>query len=407
MSKLSTSLVVALGLLAFTGCKKKKEEGTVQKPVEGSAAMQPPPPPQPEPEKPMAGADLAAKYQKCVGMVNDNKLDDFRKDCIDDAYKMHDMGMGQDHAGPDSLLGYIKAMKTAMPDWKIAPQLIMVSGRNILVIELVTGTQSGELAMPNMPPVPATNKKVGTFEFLRLTISDQNKATEEWAYTDPSTMMGQLGLAPKGAPPTRPAADKGMDGAPIVVVTADDDKEKKNLEAYKKGMDAFNAHKLPDLMAAFTDDALGSDQAMEKDDKGKKEVEASMKALITGFSDGKVTATDTFAAGDWVVVIGKFEGTHDHDFMKIKKTGKKVSLDYVEVAMLKDAKTSQVWRFHSGMQFMTQLGLMPAPGAAPAGAGSAAAPAAGSAAAAPAGEKKGEKKAEKKAEKAEKAPEKK
>jgi predicted ester cyclase len=402
MSKLSTSLVVALGLLAFTGCKKKKEEGTVQKPVEGSAAMQPPPPPQPEPEKPMAGADLAAKYQKCIALLSDNKIDDVRKDCIDDNFKSHDMGTGEERTGGDAFVGYAKAMKTAFPDWKLTPQVVLVNGRNILAIELVTGTQSGELAMPGMPPVPATNKKIGLFMFHRLTTSDANKATEEWAFMDPATMMGQLGLAPKGAPPTRPAVDKGIDGAPIVAVTADDDKEKKNLEAYKKGMDAFNAHKLPDLMAGFTDDALESDQAMDKDHKGKKEVEANMKALITGFSDGKVTATDTFAAGDWVVVIGKFEGTHDHDFMKIKKTGKKVSLDYAEVAMMKDAKTSQVWRFHSGMQFMTQLGLMPAPGAAPAGAGSAAAPAAGSAAAAPAGEKKAEK-----AEKAEKAPEKK
>jgi predicted ester cyclase len=394
MSKLSTSLVVALGLLAFTGCKKKKEEGTVQKPVEGSAAMQPPPPPQPEPEKPLAGADLAAKYQKCVGMLNDSKLDDFRKDCIDDSYTVHDMGMGHDTTGADALIGYFKTMKTAMPDWKFTPQIVLISGRNILAVNLVTGTQSGELAMPGMPPIPATQKKIGMFMFHRLAITDQNKAKEEWEFSDPATMMGQLGLNPKDAPPTRAAVDKGIEGAPIVAVTADDDKEHKNIEAFKKAMDAFSAHKLPDLMAAFTDDALESDQAMDKDHKGKKEIEASMKAFITGFSDAKVTATDTFAAGDWVVVLGKFEGTHDHDFMKIKKTGKKVSLDYAEVAMMKDTKTSQLWRFHSGMQFMSQLGLLPAPGAAPA---------AGSAAAAPAGEKKDEKKAEK----AEKAPEKK
>jgi hypothetical protein len=64
---------------------------------------------------------------------------------------------------------------------------------------------------------------------------------------------------------------------------------------------------------------------------------------------------------------------------KMKKTGKTVSLDYAEVMQMKDGKIAQIWRFHSGMQFAMQMGLMPAPGAPPA-AGSAA-PAAGSAAA--------------------------
>ena len=128
----------------------------------------------------------------------------------------------------------------------------------------------------------------------------------------------------------------------------------------------------------MTDDVVISDQAMEKDVTGKKEADAQFKLFQNGFSDGKVTATNTYAAGDYVVVIGKFDGTHDHDFMGIKKTGKKVSLDYVEVAHFKDGKTDKVWRFHSGMQLAQQLGLMPAtpaPGAAPAQ-GSAAAPAA-------------------------------
>jgi predicted ester cyclase len=318
----------------------------------------------PEPEKTMTGADLATKYQKCVGMINDGKFDDFKKDCVADEFTVHEYG--QDMKG-DMVMGYFQAMKKAMPDWKLAPQLVIISGRNILAVELTTGTQSGELAMPGMPPVPATNKKVGQLFFHKLTINDQNKATEEWAFDDPATMMGQLGLAPKDAPPTRPAIDKGLDGAPIVVVTADDDKEHKNLEAWKKGDEVFNAHKLPDLMAMVTDDALESDQAMGKDNKGKKEIEAGLKQFWAAFSDIKATTSETFAAGDYVVAIGKMEGTNDHDMGKMKKTGKKVSLDFAEIAHVKDGKVDTLWRFHSGLQFAMQMGLMPAPGAAPGG----------------------------------------
>jgi predicted ester cyclase len=336
----------------------------------------------------MTGADLATKYQKCVAMIDDGKLDDFKKDCIDESYKGHENG--QDMNGADSVIGYFTAMKKAFPDWKLTPQVIIVSGRNILAVELMQGTHSGELAMPNMPPIPATNKKVGMLFFHRLAINDQNKATEEWAYSDGQTLMAQLGLTPKDVPPSRPAMDKGMDNAPIVVVTADDAKEKANLDAWKKTMDAINARKYPDAMALMTDDVVESDQVDGADNKGKKDIEKGMKMFFGAFSDAKVTADNMWAAGDYVVATGKFEGTNDHDLGKMKKTGKKVSLDYAEVGLMKDGKVAQIWRFHDGMQFAMQMGMMPAPGAAPA-AGSAA-PAAGSAAA-PAKDAKGEKKA--------------
>lgn len=387
MSKLTTSLVVGLGLIAFTGCKKKHEEGTVQKPTEGvqntgSAAMKAPE------EKPLAAADLAKKYQTCVAMINDSKFDDFKKDCIDASYTGHEYG--QDMSGADTIVGYFQAMKKAMPDWKLTPQIIMVNGPNILAVELATGTHTGELSMPGMPPVPATNKKVGQLFFHKLAINEQNKAVGEWAFDDPATMMGQLGLAPKDAPPTRPAMDKSIDGAPIVVVAdTDAKKEAANLETFKKAVDAVNSRKTADLSALMTDDAIESDQAEAKDAKGKKEIEAGNKMFFTAFSDAKVNPTETYAAGDYVVAIGKFEGTNDHDLGKLKKTGKKVSLDYAEVVLFKDGKQAQLWRFRSGLQFAQQMGLMPAAPPAGAGsaapaAGSAAAPAAGSAAAAPA-----------------------
>jgi predicted ester cyclase len=378
MSKLTSSLVVALGLVAFTGCKKKKEEPTTQKTVEGTpgvakggSAEQPA---TPAAEKTLTGADLAKKYQDCGALIGSNKLDQFLSDCVTDDYTAH--MYGQDMKGKDAMKEMFSSMAKAMPDYKMMPQLVMVSGRNILAINLTTGTHTGELKMEGIPPIPATNKKIGMLFFHRLAINDANKATEEWGFDDPAAFMGQLGLAQKGSPPTRPATDKGLEGAPIVVVTADDDKEKANLATFAKGMEAFNAKKNADLLANMTDDVVISDQALEKDFTGKKEADAQFKLFQNGFSDGKVTASNTYAAGDWAVVIGKFDGTHDHDFMGIKKTGKKVSLDYVEVAHFKDGKIDKIWRFHSGLQLAQQIGMMPA-GAAPA-------PAAGSAAPAPA-----------------------
>jgi predicted ester cyclase len=361
--KISTSLVCAIGLVAFAGCSKKKEEG-VAKTTEPTT-VKPAEPPKPEPPKPMTGAELAEHYKKCTGFINEGKFDDFKKDCVDEGFTGHPLGVGQEMKGPDAIIGMMKGMKTAFPDMKHEPQVVLVNGRNVLSVNLITGTHQGPLKTP-MGEVPATNKKMGVLLFQRLSFNDANKVIDGWGMSDTATQMGQLGIAPKGAMPTRPAMEKGMEGAPIVVVAADDAKEKANLETYKKAVDAYNAHKLADMTAIMTDDAVLSVQSLDKDAKGKKEIEKQEKAFMDAFSDAKVSGNTMWAAGDYVVDIGKFEGTNDKDFGKIKKTGKKVSLDYIQIAQFKDGKAAQLWRFSSGMQFMMQLGMMPAPGAAPA-----------------------------------------
>jgi predicted ester cyclase len=372
MKKLSIGLAISLSLVA---CKKKKdsenkepvgssapmvqETGSAGSATAGSAAA----------EAPLTGKDLADKYIKCTGLVSDNKLDDFASQCIAAEYVGHMMDGGQDLKGPDAIKQQFQMVRGSFSDLKLSPQLVLVNGRNILAVELVQGTNDGPLKFPGIPETPATKKKVGYLLFHRIQLNDQNKATEEWAYEDPTTMLGQLGLLPKGTP-FRPVMDKGWDGAPNVTVAADNDTEKKNLEVVKAVTAAFNARKVPEMMALMTDDAVESDQTDAADYKGKKEIENDLKTFQAAFSDGKITVDNTFAAGDYAVELGVFEGTNDHDLGPIKKTGKKVTMHYAEVSKLKDGKISNWWRFRNGMATAMQLGLMQPP--APAGAGSAA-----------------------------------
>jgi predicted ester cyclase len=363
MMKLTTTLVLVLGLFAV-GCSKKKEENAAQKSDPAMTPKTTETPPPPPPPAPLTGAALADKYKACLGMVNDAKWDDFKKDCVDDSYTLHKFGGMPEMKGSDGLLTYFKDQRTAFPDWKLQPQIVMVSGRNILAVNLVTGTHQGTMKSP-MGDVPATNKKMGLLMFHRLQINDANKATDEWVAADGGTMMGQLGLAPKGSEPTRPVMDKGIEGAPIVVVTADDPKEKANMDVVKKGNDAFVANKPADIMATFTPDVVESDQMAAKDAKGTKEVQAGMTMFRNAWSDVKFSDNQMWAAGDWVVQSFKFEGKNDKDMGKMKKTGKTVAVDAVEVLHVKDGKVDKLWRFVNRMDMAMQLGLMPAPGAAP------------------------------------------
>lgn len=379
MMKMTTSLVVALALVA--GCSKKEEEGTVQRGTPGPAVAPPAPAPTPEPAKPMTATELADMYKACVGHLNAQKFDEFKKSCIADGVTVHDMGGMPETKGADAMMAMFKEQRAAFPDMKLEPQIVAVSGRNVLSVLLMTGTHQGAMKGPS-GEMPATNKKVGMLMFHRLAIDESNKASEEWVWMDAATMMNQLGVL-AGAPPGRPVMDKGLEGAPITVTTTDDAKEKANIEVVNKRIDAFNARKWADLAALHTADFVMSDQTNAKDAKGVKELETGSKAFIGAFPDAKITIENTWAAGDYVVTTGKLTGTNTGDLGKMKKTGKPVTLEFAEVVQLKDGKIASVWRFHSGMSFAMQLGAMPAMGAPAGGAaapkGGAAAPAGGAA----------------------------
>jgi predicted ester cyclase len=364
-------LAAALAIAAVPACKKKDADqapAPAPTPAMGSGSnMAPAPNAKPtdkpaEPAKPKTAQEMVDGYKHCTEELNSGKFEDFAKDCLDPSYQGHE---GDQTMKSADVVGMFTAMKAAFPDFKFAPQIVLVNGHTIVGVGLMTGTHEGTMKMPGMPDVPATHKKIGMLWAHKLALGDDGKAKEEWMFSDDGTMMAQLGLAPKDAPPKRAAMEKGIEGAPIVAIAADDAKEKANLETEKKALDAFNAHKPADMAALWTDDVVETDVADKDDHKGKKDLEKGLTEFQKTFSDAKLDDTNALAAGDFVAETGKFDGTNDHDGMHMKKTGKHVSVPYLEIVQLKDGKGSHIWRFYNGMEFAKQLGLMPPPGAAP------------------------------------------
>jgi predicted ester cyclase len=366
-------VMMGVGALTAAGCKKKpKEQKAPPEPGaqtmgSGSAGGMAGSAEAPKPEAKLEGKALADKYLACTGYINDAKFDDFTAKCVAKDYKGHNPG-GEEISGPEGLLTMFKDQKAAFPDFKLTPQLVMVSGRDILAVQLITGTNSGPMKGEH-GEMPATNKKIGALMFHRLAMNDENRAAEEWAFHDPATIISQLGLMPKGVPPMRPAMDKGIEGAPITVVSAGDDKEKKNLEAVQKGNAAFTSKKSADFMAYYTDDAVESDQAGDKDHKGKKDIQAGAEMFLKAFPDLKMETPNIYAAGDYVVQIGTFSGTNTGAMGPMKPTKKAVNGAFAEVIQMKDGKMAYVWRFRDGLTMAKQMGLVPEM---PAGGGSAA-----------------------------------
>jgi hypothetical protein len=82
-------------------------------------------------------------------------------------------------------------------------------------------------------------------------------------------MLAQLGIAPEGAPPKRPALDRGWDGAPLVVVSTGDAMERANLELVRRSNDAFVENAPAELLATYSDDIADMSQRSAEDVVGK------------------------------------------------------------------------------------------------------------------------------------------
>ena len=81
---------------------------------------------------------------------------------------------------------------------------------------------------------------------------------------------------------------------------------------------------------------------------------------LTGFSSVTFTIKDVFGQGNKLVKHWNFSGTHTGVFFGIPATGKKISIDGVTLVRMQDGKIAEERDFFDNLDFMTQLGLMPA-----------------------------------------------
>lgn len=107
-----------------------------------------------------------------------------------------DVGSTQAFRGKQAVRQYIQAWFSAFPDMKITVKNRVISDDQLAgEIEFV-GTNKGAIALsPDVPPIPATGKKIngkGTY-FVHI---KNGKAKEVHTYPDLAGMLMQLGLMP-------------------------------------------------------------------------------------------------------------------------------------------------------------------------------------------------------------------
>lgn len=276
--------------------------------------------------------------------------------CYDDEVVSEEPGSGSPPwRGKAAVMGHVQLFKHVFPDAKGELELILVNGRRAAGIVRVTGTHAGTMKRPGGEIAP-THKPLAIPVAHMLELGDSGKSVKELIFLDHASLWGQLGLFPG---PHRAGARTSR-SQPSIVVARDDDTERRNLEAYERRLERYNARDARGLEAGLAPDMVWSELALPAD-MDRKAAIAFFEAMWEGFSDLRLSAPSPWAAGPYVVAVGLLEGMNDGSVpaLRLDKTGKRLSLPYFEVAKYEKGKLVASWFFYDGLGLATQLGLGP------------------------------------------------
>jgi ketosteroid isomerase-like protein len=313
---------------------------------------------EPERVQTLEGEALANQYVGCWNLFNQKDWEKFGE-CYDEKAISRSPDSGRlDLTGRKSIVDVIgKEFTTAFTDAKAAPEIVLVNGRHISTIVLVTGTHRGAFKTPDGSSIPATSKQLGQHVFHAVTFDAENQVTEETLIVDNGALMAQLGLSDS---PGRGAEVAALAGSPNIIVAKNDADEKANVDLVKKSWEDFQREDVKALEAVMADDILEADQAATENLSGKQAVVDASKTFFAAMGSIRVTCPTVWGAGPYVVSQCNLKATNDGNMGKrFKKTGKSVDLTTAEVWRLEDGKVKEVWRFLNGTAFSTQLGLVP------------------------------------------------
>lgn len=80
--------------------------------------------------------------------------------------------------------------------------------------------------------------------------------------------------------------------------------------------------------------------------------------FATGFPDFKTAPVALLADGDYVSLVADFSGTHTGEYLGHPPTGRKFSIQLVQVVRFADAHIVEVWGGIDSLEILRQLGCL-------------------------------------------------
>jgi steroid delta-isomerase-like uncharacterized protein/uncharacterized protein (TIGR02246 family) len=272
---------------------------------------------------------------------------------------------GMPDANRDAIKADAANQFAGFPDFKVTiTRTVESPSTGVAAVEwVVTATNTGDMKTPDGKTMPKTGRQVGVHGIDIVWIDAHGLIKEDHRYFDVGTEMMQLD------PHAHPGSFRAVEAAPTTPMETHDSTgsaaEQQNLAASAAAYRAMNDHNLDGWLATMADDATWTDWTMPNGDMhGKADAKKWFAMMATAFPDMHGTASTQLAADDYVVVESTVTGTNKGPMPPIlpHATNKTVTGHGVDVIQLKDGKAIHGWSYGNGMEFATQLGLMPPPG---------------------------------------------
>ncbi len=125
--------------------------------------------------------------------------------------------------------------------------------------------------------------------------------------------------------------------------------------------DAVNAGDVDGAMSLVAEDFVDHEEfpGLSDDRDGVRQF---FELMRSAFPDFHIDVDDMLAEGDKVAVRMRMSGTHQGDFMGIPPTGKRVTMQGIDIVRLEGGKLAEHWAIFDELGMMQQLGVIPAPG---------------------------------------------
>jgi ketosteroid isomerase-like protein len=274
-----------------------------------------------------SGAEIAKRYEECIALANDAHWDKLAS-CYAGSVMFEAPGLDE----PRTLaaeLAASKKLRGELPDYKQAPQLVLVSGNTVIAIELHTATST------------KTKKPIGFLVGHVVGTDPTGKVTRDLAFWDAKTVEGQR----TGRPGVRAVATPFP--AKTLLIAKDDDIEKKNLATFTQMMEASENKDLVAFGEKLADDVVWS-VINRPQDLTKAEILAGIKSRLEK-TDLHYRVDHAWAAGDYVASIETVSGTATAESPDKKfKKGDKIEQQLLAIHRFANGKVAQVWVFAQG-----------------------------------------------------------
>ena len=243
----------------------------------------------------------------------------------------------------ESYKGFAAAVRAGMPDFHVAPEVIVAEGDKVVGCWTATGTQTGELV--GIQPTGIQARWTG----ITIYRIEDGKVVEAWWSKDVAGLLEQLGVMP----PTRETYTWGEQSQ----VTGDTGDPETNKVLVQRMIDeVMNQQDLAVVDELFAADYLMHDPAWPTEVKGPEGFRQWAGAMLKPFfSDGDVAVNDMIAEEDKVVVRWTWSATHTGEFMGIPPTGRQITIAGISIHRFADGNFVESWVNYDIMGMMQQL----------------------------------------------------